>query len=469
MRYISTRGQAPALGFGEVLLEGLATDGGLYLPERWPSLPSPLPHGEYHEVATEVMWPFVESEMPRDEFAALVKDAYCHFDDPAVAPLRRLDDKTWLCELFHGPTFAFKDIALQLVGRLFDRQLAGTGRRAVIVGATSGDTGSAAIEACRQCDALDIVMLHPAGRVSETQRRQMTTVDSPNVHNIAIDGTFDDCQRLVKDLFADESLRREVGLAAVNSINWARIMAQIVYYVTASSAFEDPTTFVVPTGNFGNVFAGHAARRMGAPIKNLIVASNENDILPRFFSSGSMESTAVIATHSPSMDIQVSSNFERLMFESVGRDASLVADLMATFAETGTFSVPDDVHRQFGDGWAAERVDDEETLGTIAAVEAEHGIVIDPHTAVAVAASRRRSGPGPYVVLATAHPAKFSDAVKSAIGVAPQMPPTLARLAEMDEHVRNAPADVDVIATFVRDIADRAAGRSVDADYRERS
>ncbi len=452
MLYVSTRGEAEPLAFGEVLLEGLATDGGLFVPETWPALSDLPPGTPYADAATEIMWPFVEGSLERPAFAELVANAYAAFDHPDVVPMRRLDDDLWLCELFHGPTFAFKDVALQLVGRLFDQRLRATGRRATIVGATSGDTGSAAIHACSGSEALDIIVLHPAGRVSETQRRQMTTVEADNVHNLAIEGSFDDCQRLVKQLFADRSLRADAGLAAVNSINWARIMAQIVYYVTASVTAGDGSRFVVPTGNFGNIFAGYAARRMGAPLGELVVATNANDILARFFADGTMESQRVVPTLSPSMDIQVSSNFERLLFELVGRDSDAVVERMERFGSDGRFSLNDDRFRALSDGWGAERVDDDETLATIASVHSDHGFLIDPHTAVAVTAARRRGG-SPTVVLSTAHPAKFPDAVRSAIGTEPETPPALAVLEELPEYYETIPGDIDELTRRVRAVA----------------
>ena len=326
MRYVSTRGTAPELGFADVLLSGLASDGGLYVPTEWPTLPAA--GDDYSSTATSIMATYIGDEISAEVLEAIVRDAYAAFRHPEVAPLVQIEDDLWIQELFHGPTLAFKDLALQVVGRLFDHVLAERSDRVTIVGATSGDTGSAAIDAVKSCDNVDIVILYPRGRTSDVQRRQMTTVDSPNVHAVAVDGTFDDCQDLVKAMFADEQLRRDCNLSAVNSINWARVMAQIVYYVTASQAFAEPATFCVPTGNFGDIFAGYVAKRMGLPIARLIVATNANDILARFIESGDYRKAEVIPTLSPSMDIQVSSNFERFLFDLYDRDGAAVTDVL---------------------------------------------------------------------------------------------------------------------------------------------
>jgi threonine synthase len=462
VKYVSTRGTAPVLEFGDVLLTGLARDGGLYLPESWPTFgPDTLARfadESYVDIAVEVMWPFVEggSAVPfdRDEFAALVAEAYATFDDPEVTPLRDLGEGVWLMELFHGPTLAFKDVALQLVGRLFDHELAARGDRVTIVGATSGDTGSAAIEACRDREAIDVFIMHPAGRVSEVQRRQMTTVDSPNIHNIAVEGTFDDCQDLVKALFADEELRDRRRLGAVNSINWARVLAQVVYYVVGAARLgggATPVAYSVPTGNFGNVFAGYGAQRMGTPISQFVVGSNENDILTRFLDTGTMHMTGVHPTLSPSMDIQISSNFERLLFELYGRDGAAVTEAMARFRDTGSFTVDPDRLGPLREQWSGAMVDDAGTTAIIAEVHDRTGIVVDPHTAVGLgaAAACRRDPAVPMISLATAHPAKFPDAVEAAIGVRPPLPDRLADLFERDEHLVTLPNDVDEIRTFI--------------------
>ena len=425
MQYTSTRGEAPQLDFGDVLLTGLASDGGLYLPESWPQLDLHDfgPNAPYADIAVDVMWPFVEGAIDRGAFEEMVADAYASFEHPDVTPLVHLEDDLWLLELFHGPTLAFKDVALQLVGRLFDHELSKRSDRITIVGATSGDTGSAAIEACRDREAVDIFILHPHGRVSEVQRRQMTTVDSSNVFNIAVEGTFDDCQDLVKAMFADEAFRSSIRLGAVNSINWARVMAQIVYYVVAAARIgstSTPMSVTVPTGNFGNVFAGWAARSMGLPIDRFCVASNSNDILARLFTTGTMAIDEVVPTLSPSMDIQISSNLERLLFETHGRDGQRIADAMAQFRDTGSLTL-DDAHRELlAESWSGLRVDDDGDGGvvdTIKQVYEHHGMLLDPHTAVGLGAARTMSvGATPMVCLATAHPAKFPDAVEKATG-----------------------------------------------------
>ncbi|HSL58037.1 MAG TPA: threonine synthase [Acidimicrobiales bacterium] len=450
MRYVSSRGAAPELGFADVLLAGLATDGGLYLPAAWPALDVPDGATTYAEIATAVMAPFVAPDLSRDELAAMVDDAYATFDHPDVAPLRELADGTWLLELFHGPTLAFKDVALQLVGRLFDHELRRRGERVTVVGATSGDTGSAAIAALAGRDAVDVVILHPAGRVSEVQRRQMTTVLADNVRNVAVDGTFDDCQDLVKAMFADAPFREGQRLAAVNSINWARVMAQVVYYVTAQRALGGPVSFCVPTGNFGNVFAGYGAMRMGLPVRRFVVGSNRNDILTRFFTTGSMTIDEVVPTLSPSMDIQVSSNLERLLFELNGRDGEALATLMARFRAEGTISFPPELLARVSESFTGASIDDERTSATIRLVHERDGILVDPHTAVGLAAAHAVGADGlPQVVLATAHPAKFPDAVEAATGVRPPLPEHLADLFEREERCDALANDLEAVERYV--------------------
>ena len=457
MKYISTRGRAPVLEFGDVLLAGLAADGGLYVPDRWPELsPEALSghpgRGDYADLAAEVMWPFVGGTYLRNRFDELVRDAYTEFSHPGIVPMVQLGDGLWLMELFHGPTLAFKDIALQLVGRLFDEELARRGERVTIVGATSGDTGSAAIEAVRDRENIQIVILHPHGRVSEVQRRQMTTVDSANVHNVAIEGTFDDCQDLVKAMFADAEFRAEQQLSAVNSINWARVMAQTVYYVAAATRYGlEKVSFSVPTGNFGNVLAGHVARQMGLPVDRFIVASNRNDILTQFFTTGSMAISEVHPTMSPSMDIQVSSNLERLLFELLDRDGIRTAMLLEDFRSTGEMRIDARIAAELEQGWMGVRVDEGETTAAIAELFRDTGMIVDPHTAVGLAAARRsrRDLDGDMVVMATAHPAKFGDAVEAAIGTRPPMPPALAELAERPEHCQRLPNDLRAVKTHV--------------------
>jgi len=460
MKFISSRGQAPALDFGDVLLTGLADDGGLYLPETWPQAVAGARTDSYVHTAVDVMWPFVEGVIDRSDFEEIVAATYATFETENVVELVEVEPNLWLLELFHGPTLAFKDVALQLVGRLFEHELSRRDQRITIVGATSGDTGSAAIEACRDRDAIDIFILHPNGRVSEVQRRQMTTVDSPNVHNIAVDGTFDDCQDLVKAMFADVGFRDEVRLGAVNSINWARVMAQIVYYVVASAriaSVSTPVSFTVPTGNFGNVFAGWAARSMGLAIDRFCVASNRNDILTRLFDSGTMAIEEVVPTLSPSMDIQISSNLERLLFETHGRDGMRIAEAMASFRDTGSLTL-DDAHRELlAESWVGVRVDDDAPGGvvdTIAQVHEATGMLLDPHSAVGLSAARtlgsRGSHGSPMVCLATAHPAKFPDAVERSTGVRPELPPRLGDLFERAERYDVLPNDLGAIQAHIR-------------------
>ncbi|MEZ5183903.1 MAG: threonine synthase [Acidimicrobiales bacterium] len=454
MKYVSTRGRAPVLEFGDVLLAGLAADGGLYVPDEWPTQEPLTFDASYLDTAVSVMAPYVAPTLGADELRAMVVEAYATFGHPDVCPVRPLDDGLWLLELFWGPTIAFKDVALQLVGRLFDHELARRGERATIVVATSGDTGSAAIEACRGRRALDIVVLHPAGRVSDVQRRQMTTVDEPNVHNVAVDGTFDDCQDLVKAMFADVAFRDAVSLSAMNSINWARVMAQVVYYVTAARSVGagDPVAFSVPTGNFGNVFAGWVARRTGTPISQLVVGSNSNDILTRWLGSGVMEKTGVHPTISPSMDIQVSSNAERLLFELYDRNPSLLADRMAEFRDEGRVDTGSTRLATVTEVFDGAAFDDEATRAEIRRTFEATGVVLDPHSAVGVAAARaaRRAPEVPMVCLATAHPAKFPDAVEQAIGVRPELPEHLADLLDRPERFDELPADLGALQAYVR-------------------
>ncbi len=444
MKYVSTRGAAPVLGFGDTLLTGLASDGGLYVPETWPKLAAGWDVARpYHEVATEVMWPYVEGSIDRADLARMVEEAYATFEHPDVCPVVELGD-LHLLELFWGPTLAFKDVALQIVGRLFDHELTRRSERATIVVATSGDTGSAAIEACVGRDTLDIVVLHPAGRVSDVQRRQMTTVDAPNVHNVAVEGTFDDCQDLVKAMFAEVAFRDRVRLSAMNSINWARVMAQIVYYVTTSARLGR-CSFTVPSGNFGNIFAGWIAEKMGVPIDQLVIGSNRNDILTRWAGSGSLVAEEVVPTLSPSMDIQVSSNHERLLFELLGRDGGRTAELLGRFRGLGSVEVPRDPR------FDAASIDDAATIDIIRDVHATTGMLVDPHTAVGIGAARavRRDPDVPMVCLATAHPAKFPDAVEQATGIRPALPARLADLFDREERFDVLPADLATLQAHV--------------------
>jgi threonine synthase len=459
VKYVSTRGKSPAVGFEDVLLAGLAPDGGLYVPAAWPKLSAAeiraLRGLDYAGLAARVMAPYLGSAFGDDDFAAIVAESYASFRHKAVAPLKQLDSNLWLLELFHGPTLAFKDYPLQLVGRLFDIALKRRGERLTIVGATSGDTGSAAIEACGGRESVDIFMLHPKGRVSEVQRRQMTTCRAANVHNVAIEGTFDDCQDLVKAMFSDAAFRERMRLSAVNSINWARVMAQTAYYFAAAVALGAPDrrlSFSVPTGNFGNVYAAFCARRIGLPIEGLVVGSNRNDILARFFSTGVMETRAVEPSLSPSMDIQISSNFERLLYDLYDGDGARVAGLMRAFRKDGRLGVEEPRWRRALEVFSGFRADDALTLASIAAVHAETGELIDPHTAVGVAAAKARSGDPsvPMVALATAHPAKFPDSVERATGIRPALPSHLADLMTREERMTVLPNDIEAVKDFVR-------------------
>jgi threonine synthase len=458
LRYLSTRGQAPILGFEDVLLAGLAGDGGLYVPEIWPHFSKPEIRAmrglDYNEVAFRIMAPYVEGAIDEAAFRAMIADAYHGFDHPATAPMVQLDNSLWLTELFHGPTLAFKDYPLQLVGRLFDHVLGARGKTVTIIGATSGDTGSAAIEACRDRDAIQMFIFHPEGRVSEVQRRQMTTVMSNNVHNIALQGTFDDCQDMVKALFADKALAQRHNFSAVNSINWARIMAQIVYYFWAALNIGAPDrriAFAVPTGNFGNVFAAYCAKRMGLPIEKLIIGSNANDILTRYFDSGQMNMQNVVPTLSPSMDIQVSSNFERLLFEYYRRDGAAVAKALERFRRTGKANFGKGRWRSMGKLFEGHRIGDNATKAVIGDIYKGTGQLLDPHTAIGVEAARRADFPADVAVIAmaTAHPAKFPAAAEESTGIHPELPPRLADLFDRPERFETLPNNIERISTYL--------------------
>ncbi len=454
MHYVSTRGTAPGLGFTDALLAGLATDGGLYVPAEWPALPPRAPGAGYAQRAGQIIQLFVGDDLPPATVQRLCDEAYATFAHPAVVPLVQLHDQHFLQELFHGPTLAFKDVALQLVGRLFDEVLRERGQRVTIVGATSGDTGSAAIDGVKDCANVDIVVLYPYGRTSDVQRKQMTTVQSPNVRVVAVEGTFDDCQDMLKAMFSDIEFRERMQLSAVNSINWARVMAQIVYYINATDLLAGPINACVPSGNFGNVFSGWIARRMGAPIDQLIVASNANDILERFINHNDMSAAPVVPSLSPSMDIQVSSNFERLLFEMNGRDGGLTSEQLHRFRASGHLSVEADQRAEFIEGrFQASRLDDTETLEVISRTYAESGMLLDPHTAVGVGAvaKLRAAGTlhGTTVTLASAHPSLFPDAVEKATGVRPPLPPHLADLFDLPEQFTVLPLDLAVVKQFV--------------------
>jgi threonine synthase len=463
VRYISTRDpRAPpsTLSFAEVLLAGLGKDGGLYVPERLPRLDADLPGLTgltYAELTARLITLFAGDAFTTGELRQLAETAYSRFRHAAVAPLVQLDERLWLLELFHGPTLAFKDLALQLVGLLFDAVLARRREHVTIIGATSGDTGSAAIEACRDREAIDIFILYPRGRVSEVQRRQMTTVEAANAHAIAIEGTFDDCQDLVKALFADPGLRRELNLSAVNSINWARIAAQTVYYFAAGMALGAPAravSFSVPTGNFGNVYAGHVARRIGLPVERLVIGTNRNDILARYFATGRMALAAVEPSLSPSMDIQVSSNFERLLFELKDCDGAAVSEAVRLFRASGRLPENDKEWHTARGLFSAYKVDDTQTMQTIAQTYARSGVLIDPHTAVAVAAAQAEIAAldkaTPMIALGCADPAKFPEAVERATGIRPGLPAEFADLFERRERIVGLPNDIGAVTRFIR-------------------
>ncbi|HEX5509925.1 MAG TPA: threonine synthase [Pseudolabrys sp.] len=465
MRYISTRGEAPALGFVEAMLTGLARDGGLYVPEAWPTMSPNAIEGlagrPYAEVACEVIRPFVAGGLADADLARMAREAYGTFRHPAVAPLVQLGPNLFVLELFHGPTLAFKDLAMQLVARLMDHALHQRGERTTVVVATSGDTGGAAIEAFRGRSQVDVIALFPRGRISDVQRRMMTTVEDPNVHAVAIEGTFDDCQAFVKAMFNHHAFRERVRLSGVNSINWARIVAQIVYYFTAAAALGAPRRkvgFTVPTGNFGDVFAGYGAACMGLPIDRLTVATNVNDILARAFATGTYEVRDVVATSSPSMDIQVSSNFERLLFDVYGRDAKAIRALMGSLTQSRRFSIAAPALSKMRELFTAERADEDEMAATIRTLKREAGYCADPHTAVALAVAEKevRDPSIPMIVLSTAHPAKFPDAVQAACGLRPALPDWLNDLDTRRERMTVLPADQAAIERFVID-ASRAA------------
>ena len=465
MRYVSTRGETPQLNFVEVMLAGLAGDGGLYVPETWPSVMSKSIAGfagkPYAEVAVDIIMPFVGDSIAEADLARMAREAYGTFRHPATAPLVQLGDNLFVLELFHGPTLAFKDLAMQLVARLMDHVLHQSGERTTVIVATSGDTGGAALEAFRGRSQTDVVVLYPHGRISDVQRRMMTTADDANVHALAIEGTFDDCQALVKAMFSHHAFRDRVRLSGVNSINWARIVAQTVYYFTAAAALGAPRrkiAFTVPTGNFGDVYAGYVAARMGLPVDRLVVATNINDILVRSLATGVYETRDVVATASPSMDIQVSSNFERLLFETCGRDGKQVAALMGSLAQSRRFTIPAHALKAMRAMFTADKATEQECAATMRACMREAGYCADPHTAVglAVAEKEARDPSVPMVVLSTAHPAKFPDAVKAACGIAPALPDWLADLPQRPERVHVMPADQGQIEKFVLS-ASRAA------------
>ncbi|WP_210530220.1 threonine synthase [Rubellimicrobium arenae] len=458
MRYISTRGQAPALNFEQAMMTGLASDGGLYVPEVVPVLNpeeiAALAGLPFEEAAFRIMRPFVADSFDPEEFRRLIDDAYKGFGHAARVPLVQLGPNHFLLELFHGPTLAFKDVAMQLIGQLFQAALGRSGGRITIVGATSGDTGSAAIEAFRGLKGVDVFILYPHGRVSEVQRRQMTTPAEENVHALAIDGDFDDCQAALKAMFADRDFADGVALSGVNSINWARVLAQVVYYFTAAVSLGAPgraVSFTVPTGNFGDIYAGLIARRMGLPIQRLVIATNQNDILHRTILSGEHRKEGVVPSISPSMDIQVSSNFERALFDAYGRDAHAVTADMASLRHDGGFTVGQGAIEQLREWFDSGRASEGETSATIARTLETTGELICPHTAVGVHVAEAHLGEVPMVTLATAHPAKFPDAVEIATGIRPPLPPRMADLYDRPERVTRVPNDLDALKTLIRE------------------
>ena len=467
MDYISTRGQSQPLNFEQVTLAGLASDGGLYVPSSWPKLSedeiADMAGLAYSEVAVRVMLPFVEDVLDEEELRNLCEEAYGRFSHDAVTPLVQLDGQHWLLELFHGPTLAFKDVALQFLGLLFEKFLARQDKHLTVVGATSGDTGSAAIDALAGRDKVDIFMLHPDGRISDVQRRQMTTVRASNVYNIAIGGSFDDAQAMVKRMFADESVTDRFAVSAVNSINWARLMAQVVYYFYIAVQLGAPNrkiAYSVPTGNFGDVFAGYVAAQVGLPIERLIVATNVNDILHRALSTGDYSAGSVTPTAAPSMDIQVSSNFERLLFDLSGRDAVALSKMMKEFETTKALSIPADMLVSANALFTSHRVDSDEMANAIRWAHERAGQTIDPHTAIGLSAAKAQEIERhiPIVTLATAHPAKFRDAVERATGIRPALPRRIGDLFDREEHFDKLPGDYDAVKEYIISNATPAHG-----------
>lgn len=463
MNYVSTRGEAPALGFSDAVMTGLARDGGLYIPTQWPQFSSAEIRAmrglSYPDLAIRLLTPFLGDEIAAPAFERIVREAYATFRHEAVCPLVQTGANTFVLELFHGPTLAFKDVAMQMLARLMDHVLAERGQRATITAATSGDTGGAAIDAFAGRDRTDMFVLFPHGRVSPVQQRQMTTHTASNVHALAIEGNFDDCQSLVKDMFNDHGFRDRVSLSGVNSINWARIMAQIVYYFSSAlslGAPDRPVSFTVPTGNFGDIFAAYAAKRMGLPIERLIIATNDNDILARTLATGEYRTTGVVATTSPSMDIQVSSNFERLLFEATGRDAAVVRRYMDGLKQSGAFSIDVLALEMIRGEFDAGRASMAETAETIRETLKTSSYLLDPHTATAMHVARQHAGDAPMVVLATAHPAKFPAAVEEASGIHPALPAWLEGLMEREERFTILPSALEIVEDHISRLA-RAA------------
>ena len=457
MKYVSTRGQAPALSFCDTVLAGLASDGGLYLPETYPRFDAAtiraMAGKSYADVAMDVMWPFTGGEIERATFETIVREAYSTFRHDAVCPLVQIDTNMFVLELFHGPTLAFKDVAMQLIARLMDHILTQRDERATIVGATSGDTGGAAIDAFAGRARADMYILFPEGRVSPVQQRQMTSNTAANVHALAIDGNFDDCQALVKAMFNHETFRKSVGLSGVNSINWARIMAQVVYYFTSAVSVGAPdraVSYSVPTGNFGDIFAGWVAKQMGLPIDTLVIATNDNDILARTLATGRYEMQGVMQTTSPSMDIQISSNFERLLFEACGRDSTAVRNAMEQLKQQRSFTIDASALAAIRSEFAAGRADQAETAAAIRGLMEQGSYLLDPHTAIGVHVGRHHAKPAtPMIVLGTAHPAKFPDAVKAASNITPKLPDWLGDLMTREERYTPLPSDLKIVEDHI--------------------
>ena len=457
MKYISTRGQAPELTFEDAMLTGLARDGGLYVPETIPQLSTDdikaMAGKSYEEIAFQVMRPFVGDTFSDDDFKGIIERAYKGFGHAARAPLVQLDHGHYLLELFHGPTLAFKDFAMQLIGQLFQTALSRRNERVTIVGATSGDTGSAAIEAFRGLDNVDVFIMYPHGRISEVQRRQMTTPSESHVHALAMDGDFDDCQARLKDMFNDFEFRDGVRLAGVNSINWARVLAQVVYYFSSAVSVGAPdrkVSFTVPTGNFGDIFAGYIAKRMGLPIDRLVVATNQNDILHRCLSGQGYHKGETSPSISPSMDIQVSSNFERALFDAYDRDGNAVSQLMDELKQGG-FDVSQGAMEVLQSHFDSGRASEEETSSTITETLKTSGELLCPHSAIGVkVANDQPASETPMITLATAHPAKFPDAVEAASGIRPPLPARMADLYERDERVTRIANNLDALKDHIK-------------------
>jgi len=469
VEYISTRGNAPVLDFEQATLTGLARDGGLYLPDHWPTLSTDTIRGwqnhDYVTLAVAILEQFTGNTISEETLGVLASRAYQNFYHDAIAPIKQLDDQLFFMELFHGPTIAFKDYALQLLGQLFQHFLNKNQTQCTIVGATSGDTGSAAIQSIRGLQSVQLFMLHPAGRVSDVQRRQMTTIDDGNIHNLAVSGTFDDCQNLVKAMFNDAAFREKNALSAVNSINWARIAAQVVYYFRGALALGAPdrtVNFAVPTGNFGNVLAGYIAKRMGLPVHRLIIGSNKNDILTRFFETGAMEKKDVYATLSPSMDIQISSNFERYLFELLERDPAHLNTHMKAFSRHGKFTIGKALLTRAQKDFSAYRLDDQQITEEIQRVYRSGGEIIDPHSIIGIAAARlEKDTSSPTIVLGTAHPAKFPDAVREAIGVDVALPSHLGDLMKRPEKMSSVDNDLEEIKRMINTRSDQFIDESI--------